>query len=125
MNPQDQVTTLLFPYFKTDEVLSYYFYLFCVFFTVGDSVPPVVSGCPTQDVTGTVLQGASTAVVSWTAPTATDNSGGFVSVVSNRSPGQSFNIGMTAIQYTFTDPSGNPAFCRFTVTVSSGKSMLF
>ncbi|XP_033626647.1 uncharacterized protein LOC117289582 isoform X15 [Asterias rubens] len=88
--------------------------------SVGDSVPPVVSGCPTEDVTGTVLQGASTAVVSWTAPTATDNSGGFVSVVSNRSPGQSFNIGMTAIQYTFTDPSGNPAFCRFTVTVSSG-----
>ena len=95
--------------------------LFCIIFTVGgDTTPPVISGCPNQGVTAIAPQGSSSASASWTEPTATDNSGGAVTRLSNRSPGQSFSLGNTQITYTFTDPSGNQAFCRFTVTVSTG-----
>ena len=90
----------------------------------GDNIPPVVSGCPIQGVTVTAPQGSSSASATWTEPTATDNSGGVVTRLSNRSPGQSFSLGNTQITYTFTDPSGNQAFCRFTVTVLSGKIVI-
>ena len=90
----------------------------------GDNIPPVVSGCPIQGVTVTAPQGSSSASASWTEPTATDNSGGVVTRSSNGSPGQRFPLGITQITYTFTDPSGNQAFCRFTVTVNSGKIVI-
>ena len=86
----------------------------------GDNIPPVISGCPIQGVTVTAPQGSSSASASWTEPTATDNSGGVVTRSSNFSPGQTFAVGMVMVEYTFTDPSGNQAFCRFAVTVSSG-----
>ena len=99
--------------------------LFCIIFTAGgDTTPPVISGCPNQGVTAIAPQGSSSASASWTEPTATDNSGGVVTRSSNRSPGQSFSLGNTQITYTFTDPSGNQAFCRFTVTVLSGKIVI-
>ena len=87
----------------------------------GDTIPPVISGCP-SGATAVAPQGQTSASVTWNEPTATDNSGGNVQRSSNRSPGQTFGLGSTQVTYTFTDPSGNQATCRFTVTVTSGKS---
>ena len=58
-----------------------------------------------------------TAVVSWTPPTASDNSGE-VTLTSSRMPGDSFIIGATTVTYTATDPYSNQATSTFTVTVS-------
>ena len=73
--------------------------------------------CPTEGIVRTAAQGQTSTVVFWPEPTATDNSGGQVSQVSNRSPGQTFALGTVEVRYTFTDPSGNEARCTFTVTV--------
>ncbi|XP_022082334.1 uncharacterized protein LOC110974776 isoform X2 [Acanthaster planci] len=87
--------------------------------TVTDNTPPVISNCPNnQAVTAAV--GATSAVVTWVEPTATDNSGIAVTRLSNASPGDSFNLGSTTVTYTFTDNSGNEAVCSFVVTVNSG-----
>jgi hypothetical protein len=84
-----------------------------------DNTPPVISNCPpNQAVTAAV--GASSAVVSWVEPTATDNSGVAVTRLSDASPGDSFNLGPTTVTYTFRDGSGNEAICSFVVTVNPG-----
>ncbi|XP_038068270.1 uncharacterized protein LOC119737763 isoform X5 [Patiria miniata] len=99
-------------------------YATCTFFvtvtnTVVDNTIPVISNCPANRAV-TAAPGATSAVVSWTEPTATDNSGLAVNRVSTAPPGSSFNLGSTAVIYTFTDNSGNEARCTFTVTVNPG-----
>ena len=81
-----------------------------------DTTPPVVSDCP-AGVSVTAPAGATSAPATWTEPSAVDNSGGTVTVTSNRSPGDSFPVGTTQVTYTFRDPSQNAATCTFTVTV--------
>ena len=81
-----------------------------------DQTPPAISNCP-NGVTVATAAGASTAVATWTSPTATDNSGAVPSVVSSHQSGQSFNLGSTQVSYTFTDGSMNSATCSFVVTV--------
>jgi alpha-D-ribose 1-methylphosphonate 5-triphosphate synthase subunit PhnG len=84
---------------------------------VVDNTPPVISNCPpNQAVTAAV--GASSAVVTWVEPTATDDSGLAVSRVSTAFSGSSFNLGPTTVTYTFTDAFGNDAICSFVVTVN-------
>ena len=80
----------------------------------------MISGCPSS-ASAVAPQGSTTATVTWNEPTATDNSGGNVQRTSTHFPGQSYQVGMTMIMYTFTDPSGNQAFCNFVVTVSTCK----
>ncbi|XP_022098071.1 hyalin-like isoform X1 [Acanthaster planci] len=85
-----------------------------------DSTPPVVTGCPNEGVFKAVPLGYTSANVTWTPPTASDDSGmASVTMSSNRVPGQSFNLGRTHVQYNFTDAAGNQAFCDFVVTVSA------
>ena len=79
-----------------------------------DTTPPVIT-CPTNIVTVTD-PGLSTARVTF-APTATDNSGA-ATVVCNPPSGAAFPFGVTTVNCTATDPSGNPASCSFTVTVN-------
>ena len=55
---------------------------------------------------------------SWIVPTAVDNSGSF-NTESNFVPGDVFNLGATAVVYTFTDLSGNAAVCSFNIIVNS------
>ena len=59
----------------------------------------------------------STAVVTWTPPTASDNSGS-VTLTSNHEPGDNFPIGMTVVRYIATDPGSNAAMASFTVTIT-------
>ena len=81
-----------------------------------DITPPVISNCPTG-INLQVEQGANSAIANWNSPTAVDDSGISPSRTSNYSPGQSFPIGTTLVQYTFSDQSGNSAICSFEVIV--------
>ena len=95
-----------------ESMLKYYFVL------AVDDIPPVISGC--ADVGTTIGLNIGGAVVTWTEPTATDNSG-VVSLQSRTSaPGQFFVVGSTAVTYIFVDGSGNTEQCTFNVVVTEG-----
>ncbi|XP_022107734.1 hyalin-like [Acanthaster planci] len=84
-----------------------------------DLTAPVISGCPISAVRGTLSAGQATTSLTWTEPTATDNSQ--LPVTRNRThvPGQAFPIGTTNVIYTFSDSVNNEAICTFMVIVSS------
>ncbi|XP_071961171.1 uncharacterized protein [Antedon mediterranea] len=81
-----------------------------------DDEDPIVN-CPAEFIT-TTDAGLYTAYVSFTAPNATDNSGGMLNVQSNYEPGDLFMFGSTNVSYTFQDESNNTALCQFTVIVN-------
>ncbi|XP_070537273.1 hyalin-like [Ptychodera flava] len=83
--------------------------------TVGDVVNPEII-CP-GNIEVVTDAGQATAVVTWTSPNATDNSGS-VTLSSNYQPGAEFAIGSTIISYNATDPFGNVDSCNFNVTVT-------
>ena len=60
--------------------------------------------------------GSASAEVTWTEPTASDNSG-IVTLTSSHSPGSAFVIGTTTVTYTATDDASNTVSVTFTVTV--------
>ena len=62
--------------------------------------------------------GKATAAVTFTEPTANDNSGVAPQSSSTHSPGDEFTIGDTTVTYTFTDSGMNSADCSFNVTVN-------
>lgn len=85
--------------------------------TVVDTIPPVVLNCPMEDIVRYV-QAGMTASVTWMEPTSMDNSGMDVIITQNASPGDSFNIGIFRVTYTFMDQAGNLADpCQFLITV--------
>jgi hypothetical protein len=82
---------------------------------VNDVIPPVFSNCPANislTTTGT------TAIATWTAPTATDNCTVTPSVSSTYNAGFAFPIGTTTVTYTAKDALNNATICSFTVTVT-------
>ena len=79
-----------------------------------DSTAPVISNCALS-ATYTVSVGTSSRIVTWTEPTATDNSGMMPAVTKSHQPFDSFRVGMTQVTYTFTDQAGNAASCSFTI----------
>ena len=93
----------------------------------GDTTPPTVT-CPAA-TTVYIGSGSSTTPVQFSAATATDNSGGQVTITYRTSvgatvnPGSSFSVGRTTVTATATDPSGNQQQCDFDVTVN-GTSLL-
>lgn len=80
-----------------------------------DVTPPSLSACP-QNMSLTTT--GTTAVATWTPPTATDNCTANPIVSSNFTSGQSFALGSTTVTYTASDSSNNTATCGFTVSVS-------
>ena len=62
--------------------------------------------------------GLPNATVSWTPPTASDNSGEAVTLASDYSPGGTFSIGTTTVTYTATDAYGNTATSILIVVVT-------
>jgi len=83
--------------------------------TVRDVTPPVIAGRPANITVGTDA-GIATALVAWTAPTATDNAA-VTSFTSTHSSGDVFALGTTTVTYTASDASGNVGTASFTVTV--------
>ncbi|XP_033636844.1 receptor-type tyrosine-protein phosphatase alpha-like [Asterias rubens] len=81
-----------------------------------DDKAPSVTGCP-DPIKVNLQQGNSDVVVTWTEPSTSETVG--VSQTKTHQPGYGFTIGVTAVQYTFTDQAGNAAFCTFNVTVSA------
>ena len=94
--------------------MKYFWAIFSV-----DEVPPVIENC--EDVSANIMINIGGSQVSWSEPTATDNSG-IVSLQSrSHAPGQFFVVGSTPVTYVFVDGSGNTAECTFSVAVIEGK----
>ena len=82
--------------------------------TEADGTPPTIINCPTNlQVTAPI---GSQTEVSWTDPTATDDSGGPVTMVRTHASGSTFPPGDTTVTYRFRDQAGNEASCAFTIS---------
>ncbi len=90
--------------------------------TVTDTSKPVI-GCPANILVSNDA-GNCSAVVAWTAPSATDNCA-VQSTVSSHNSGDTFSEGVTTVTYTVTDIHGNIQTCSFTVSVSDGEAPTF
>ena len=82
---------------------------------VTDREAPVFAGCP-ANLSVSNDTGQCSAVVNWTAPTASDNCG-VVSFTSTHNSGDVFPVGTTTVTYTAVDAAGNSSACTFQVTV--------
>ncbi len=81
-----------------------------------DLIAPVFRSCPiNQNLTAT----GTTAVATWTPPTATDNCTTNPTISSNYASGQAFPLGSTVVTYAATDARGNRSICQFTINVQS------
>ena len=98
--------------FERKENYSENLFLFFI-----DSEIPVISNTPSTLNVDTDAS-SPTATVSWSPPTASDNSGEEVTVTSDYSPGDTFPIGTTTVTYTATDAYGNTANSTFNVVVT-------
>lgn len=84
--------------------------------TVNDNENPMIT-CP-SNMTVNNDAGNCDAVVSYTAPTGTDNCpGASTALTSGQGSGGTFALGTNTEEYTVTDAAGNTAMCTFTVTV--------
>ena len=85
--------------------------------TVTDNQNPVISNT-TTNITVYTGAGSTTCnkVVTWTAPTASDNCS-VSTLTSTHTSGTVFPVGTTTVTYTATDVNGNSATSSFTVTV--------
>jgi hypothetical protein len=81
-----------------------------------DATPPVLRNCP---INQTLTTTASTAIATWTNPTATDNCTTSPTISSNLPSGYAFPIGTTTVTYAATDAKGNRSTCNFTINVQS------
>ncbi|XP_072032242.1 hyalin-like isoform X2 [Amphiura filiformis] len=90
---------------------------------VQDTEKPQISNCP-SDVTSMAASGTTSATVTWTAPTATDNDA-VASLVSNYNSPSTFPIGVRNIVYVASDPSGNFRQCIFKATVTETQLPVF
>ena len=88
----------------------------CIFnVTVVDNENPVITGLP-ANITKSNDAGTCGAVVTWTAPSVSDNCPGAV-ISSNLSSGAVFPVGTTTVTYTATDAANRTVTGSFTVTV--------
>ena len=85
-----------------------------------DTIDPVIINCPT-DIIQTVAAGQTSAAVTWTPPTATDNvtPTNQITMLVTHNSGQQFPVGITTVSYIFRDLAGNEATCSFDVIVQS------
>ena len=85
--------------------------------SLDSQVPSFGVSCPNSSLLSYAEKGTFSALVNWTNPVATDNSGLTPKVTSNFQSPQNFSQGDHVITYTAVDQSGNKATCRFTVKV--------
>ncbi|XP_071943764.1 hyalin-like [Antedon mediterranea] len=88
---------------------------------VVDIEDPVIENCSNNIINETDV-GKNYTNITWTpAPTATDNDA-VVSFDGTHDSGDLFYIGVTTVNYTAVDPSGNIAVCIFNVTIEDKES---
>jgi hypothetical protein len=85
-----------------------------------DITGPIIAGCP-ANISVTAAVGATSAIATWTAPTATDNCPGSVTLTSNSNSGTSFPIGSTTVTYTAKDVANITSICTFSITVTAAQ----
>jgi len=84
--------------------------------TVRDTQLPTIS-CPLASSTN-APSNACAATVLYNAPVSADNCGGYItSRAAGLASGASFPVGVTPVNYSVTDASGNSAWCWFSVSV--------
>jgi hypothetical protein len=83
---------------------------------VPDTTPPVLT-IP-NDIVVSNDPGQNSAVVTFAAPTATDDSGAPITPTISMASGSSFQVGVTSVNVSATDPAGNTASLSFNVTVN-------
>ena len=81
-----------------------------------DSESPTF-GSTLSNITQNTDANQSYATVTWSEPSASDNSG-LVSLTSDYSSGDTFPIGGTSLTYTATDPSGNTVTLSFAIRIT-------
>ncbi len=91
-----------------------------------DVTSPIFTNC-SSTITYTTDTGKCSAVVNYSIPAATDDSGINPEVVwkSGPKPGEVVNIGTYSVVYTATDAAENIAECSFTVTVEDKEAPVF
>ena len=96
-----------------------------------DGTPPIITTGPNGNpnptgavVTATAECTTTGTIVTYTDPTATDNSG--TAIISSRThnSGQFFPFGITPVTYTFVDSSGNSVPYTFDVVVEEGRVLI-
>ncbi|GEM_PF-1010211 len=83
--------------------------------TVNDNQPPQIV-CP-SNIVATNAQGLCSALAAYPAPSVMDNCPGAGAAVCNPPSGSTFQKGVTTVNCSAADASGNTASCAFTVTV--------
>ena len=91
-------------------VISLYFLL------PTDRQNPVIGPCPTA-ITLNLAQSQTSAEVTWTNPTGTDNSGA-TPIITSDQPQGSYTAGDYTVIVTATDPSGNEDTCTFSIRIN-------
>jgi len=90
---------------------------------VADNEKPVVIACP-SNITQSNDAGRCSAVVTWTEPIATDNCtpSGSLTWSKSHTPGSTFPVGTTTVNYLATDIANNTSLpCSFNVTVADNE----
>ncbi|XP_015761109.1 PREDICTED: sushi, von Willebrand factor type A, EGF and pentraxin domain-containing protein 1-like isoform X1 [Acropora digitifera] len=83
-----------------------------------DVSAPTFSNCP-SNIMKTADKGTTSANITWTTPTATDNSEFTPNVThSGKKPGERFTAGEHSIRYVGSDKTGNVGECKFKVFIS-------
>ncbi len=83
--------------------------------SIPDATAPLIFNLP-SNITYTASNGVCPALVSWAAPSASDNCA-VDSFYSNHQSGDAFPVGTTTVTYTAKDKAGNVQTASFTVTV--------
>lgn len=91
--------------------------------TVDDTIAPVYV-CQ-QNISVNADSGMCSAVVTFSAPTATDNCTFTSSQTAGLPSGSAFPVGTTTVTYTATDSSGNSTTCSFDITVTDAQAPQF
>lgn len=84
--------------------------------TPSDAELPDIQNCPANLTVSTDLGSNQATNVTWTEPSASDNSGS-VGFVGSKNPGAMFPFGFSPVYYMAVDASGNEAECSFYISV--------
>ena len=90
--------------------------IFFVQLGFADDEDPVISSTP-ADISQSTDATEANAVVTWTPPTASDNSG-VVTLTSTYNPGDTFSLGATTVTYTAVDAAANLVTDSFIVSIT-------